>query len=205
MKTMKLMKNALLHPLDFYYDIQFLHKSKIISALIIIGLAVAARVMSLMATGFSFQTKEPYQISFVMQAVWIIVPWLTWSIANWGVSSIIDGEGKFIDVLSGSAFVFVPYICFMLPIAILTNIFVLNENLLVMGLTWFIYLWVAYLVLVKVKIIHDFELGKTLWITLLTIVGMFIIWFVGLLIFGLVNQASNFIVGLYKEMMFRGG
>lgn len=203
MNTIKLGKSALLHPLDFFYDIQFVGRSKLIGAIIIILLAVAVRVLSLMTTGFSFQTKEPYQISLVMQAIWIIVPWLLWSISNWGVSSIIDGEGKFIDVLSGSAFVFVPYVCFMLPLAIITNVLTLSENLIVGGVTWFIYLWVAFLVLIKTKIIHDFEPGKAVWITLLTIIGMFIIMFISLLIFGLVNQAFSFIINLYKEISFR--
>jgi hypothetical protein len=203
MNTIKLGKNALLHPLDFFYDIQFLGKSKLIGAIIIILLAVAVRVLSLMSTGFSFQTREPYQISVVMQAVWIIVPWLLWSISNWGVSSIIDGEGKFIDVLSGSAFVFIPYVCFMLPLAIITNILTLSENLIVMGATWIIYLWVAFLVLMKTKIIHDFEPSKAVWITILTVIGMFIIMFIGLLIFGLVNQAFSFVIDLYKEISFR--
>lgn len=203
MNIINLGRNALLHPLDFFYDIQFKGNSKVIGAIIIILLAVAVRVLSLMATGFSFQTKEPYQISVLMQAVWIIVPWLLWSISNWGVSTIIDGEGKFIDVLSGSAFVFVPYVCFMLPVAIVSNVMTLSENLIVGGATWFIYLWVAFLVLTKTKIIHDFELGKTIWITILTIIGMFIIMFIGLLIFGLVNQAISFIIDLYKEMSFR--
>jgi hypothetical protein len=201
--TIRMAKKLVFHPFDFFYDIQYVGQSKVVSALIIILLTVAARVLSLMGTGFSFQTREPYQISVVMQAVWIIVPWLTWSIANWGVSSIIDGEGKFVDVLSGSAFVFVPYILFMLPVSLITNVLSLSENSIVMALTWGIYLWVAYLILLKVKIIHDFEPGKVVWITLLTIAGMFIIWFIGLLLFGLINQAISFVIGLYKEINFR--
>ncbi|WP_274361274.1 YIP1 family protein [Paenibacillus thermotolerans] len=203
MNVFRQSKHVLLHPLDFFYDIQFAGKSKLISAAIIIVLTVAARVVSLMATGFSYQTREPYQISFIMQAVWIIVPWLTWSIANWGVSTIIDGEGKFIDVLTGSAFAFVPYVLCIVPIAIITNLLSLRESMIVTMLTWGVYVWVAFLVFAKVKVIHDFEPGKVVWITLLTIAGMFIMWFIGLLLFGLINQAFTFVIGLYKEITFR--
>jgi len=199
----KMAKHVMLHPLDFYYDIQFVGKSKIVSAIVIVLLTVAVRVLSLMTTGFPFQTKEPYQISVMMQAVWIIVPWLTWAVANWGISTIIDGEGKFVDVLSGSAFVFVPYIVIMLPLALLTNLLSLNEGLIVNGITWIVYCWVALLALVKVKVIHDFEPAKVLWITLLTVIGMFIVWFIGLLLFGLINQAFSFVIGIYKELSFR--
>ena len=203
MNTIRMAKNVLLHPHDFFYDIQFIGKAKIVSAVIVILLTVAVRVVSLMTTGFPFQTREPYQISVFLQAVWIIVPWLTWAVANWGVSAIIDGEGKFVDVLSASAFAFVPYIVFMPPVAALTNVLALSETMIVAGVTWGVYAWVALLLLIKVKVVHDFEPGKVVWVTLLTIAGMFVVWFIGLLLFGLINQAFSFVIGLYKELSFR--
>jgi hypothetical protein len=54
-----------------------------------------------------------------------------------------------------------------------------------------------------VKIIHDFELGKTIWITLLSIFGMLIIWFVILLIFGLISQSFQFVLDIIKEISYR--
>ncbi|TLS52611.1 hypothetical protein FE782_08215 [Paenibacillus antri] len=203
MKPLRMARDVMLHPLEFFYDIQFVGRSKVVAAIALVLLTVAVRVLSLTITGFSYQTREPYQISVVLQAVWIIVPWLTWAVANWGVSTIVDGEGKFVDVLSGSAFAFIPYVVFMLPIAVLTNVLSLSESMIVSGLTAAVYLWVVMLVLMKVKVVHDFELGKVVWISLLTIAGMFVVWFIGLLVFGLVNQAFSFVIGLYKELSFR--
>ncbi|MOA08434.1 hypothetical protein D3C78_1281980 [compost metagenome] len=64
-------------------------------------------------------------------------------------------------------------------------------------------IWVCWLLLLKVRIIHDFELVKMLWITALSIVGILIIWFIGILMFGLLNQLVNFVVDLFKEVNFR--
>jgi hypothetical protein len=61
----------------------------------------------------------------------------------------------------------------------------------------------GWLLIVKVKIIHDFELGKLIWITLISLLGMAIIWFIGILMYGLINQLINFVVDLIKEMKFR--
>jgi hypothetical protein len=201
MNTFQMAKQAMLHPVEFFEDVQ--GKGRWHQALIIIMMTVAARYFSLTLSGFFFQTREFDEISILLETLWIVVPWVTWSITNWGVSTIMDGEGKFKDVFISSAFVFTPYIVFAVPVAILSNILTRGEQSLYNGLVWFIMLWIVYLIFMQVKVVHDFQLSKMLWIVVLTVIGMFIIWFIGLLIFGLINQTINFLIGLYKEINYR--
>ncbi|MFU1793221.1 YIP1 family protein [Paenibacillus azoreducens] len=201
MNTVRLAKLALLHPITFFEDIQ--ERAKWHYAFVMIGLAILAHYLSLTFSGFLFQTREPYQISILIESMWIVVPWLTWSVTNWGVSSIMDGEGKFKQIFVGSAFTLIPYITLSVPVAIVSNLLAKSEAMMYNGLEAFIFVWVVYLILLQVKIIHDFTFGKMLWITLLTIIGMFIIWFIGMLLYGLINQSIQFVIGLYKEINYR--
>ncbi len=201
--VLKMAKDVLLHPLDFFYDIQFEGRAKYRLAAVMIALTIASRLLSLIITGFSYETVEPYEISVIIEATWIVVPWLTWAVSNWGVSTIIDGEGKFKDVLVSSSFVLTPYIVLAVPIALLTNLLSLQEQSIYTALNWFVFLWVVYLLLAQVKIIHDFEVGKTLWITCLTIIGMLVVWFIALLIYGLISQAVDFVIAIIKEINYR--
>ncbi|WP_199621614.1 Yip1 family protein [Paenibacillus alkalitolerans] len=203
MNTVRMMKQVLLHPYDFYHDIQEPGRLKWHQGIVLILLVFVARMLSIVLTSFTFQTREPYEISYVYEFVWIVVPWLSWSISNWGVSAILDGEGKFKEVLVGSAFAAVPYILFIVPISILTNLLSLSEQSMYTTLTVLTFVWVAWLLLAKVKIVHDFELGKLLFITLISLLGIAIIWFIGILMYGLINQFINFIVDLVKEIRFR--
>jgi hypothetical protein len=203
MNTLKMARQALLHPLDFYYDIQFQNQARILHAIVMIGLTVVAHFVGLAYSGFAYQTREPYQISVFVDTAWIILPWITWSIVNWGVGAIVDGEGKFRDILVSSSFVFTPYILLTIPLTVISNILSLKESSIYMSVSWFMYIWVLFLILVHVKVIHDFEFGKTIWITLLSGFGMMLVWFVGLLVFGLVNQSIQFLLDLYKELSFR--
>ena len=97
------------------------------------------------------------------------MPWITWCLANWSVSTILEGEGKFKEILSGSAFCLVPYIIFSIPITLLTNVFALSEATIYSSLSIAILCWVGLLILMKVKVLHDFELGKLVFITFLTL------------------------------------
>lgn len=201
MSTVRLAKLALLHPIQFFEDIQ--ERAKWHHAFVMIGLAIFAHFLSLTFSGFLFQTREPYQISIFIEALWIVVPWLTWSVTNWGVSTIMDGEGKFKQIFVGSSFTLMPYIALSVPVALASNLLSKSEASIYNGLESFIFVWVVFLILLQVKIIHDFTFGKMLWIAFLTIVGMFIIWFIGLLLYGLINQSIQFLIGIYKEINYR--
>ncbi len=203
MNTIHMMRKVLAHPFDFFYDIQTPGQLKWSQGFILIILAYLARMASLVLVGYHFETREPYQISYFHEFIWIFVPWITWSISNWGVSTILDGEGEFKEIFVGSAFCLVPYILFIIPITLLTNILALSEQSFYIVLSNFVLIWVGWLLLLKIKVVHDFEVGKMLWITVITLIGMAIIWFVGILLFGLINQFINFILDLFKEVRFR--
>ncbi|MEF3309179.1 YIP1 family protein [Paenibacillus sp. GYB004] len=203
MSFLNMTKQVLAHPIDFYNDLQEPGRARIRDGILMIALVIAFRMISLLLSSILYQQREAFEISFVTEAVSIIVLWLTWSVSNWGVSTIQDGEGRFKEILVGSAYALAPYALLIIPISLLTNVMTLQEMPVYVFLTGFLFVWVAFLLIMKVKIIHDFTLYKLIFILLLTIVGMLIIWFVFIMIYGLVNQAFNFVFGIVKELNLR--
>jgi hypothetical protein len=198
-----MMRQVLTHPLDFFYDIQKPNYLKWSQGFLLILLAFLARMGSLLLVGYHFETREAYEISFIFEFIWIFIPWITWCVANWSVSTISDGEGKFKEILVGSAFCLTPYILFIIPITLVTNIIALSEAEIYTFSTTFVFAWVGLLILIKVKVLHDFELGKLTLIVFLTILAVGIIWFIGILLYGLLSQFISFFFDIYKELRFR--
>ncbi|PLT46471.1 NHL repeat containing protein [Paenibacillus pasadenensis] len=203
MNTLLLMRHVLVHPIDFYYEIQNPKRIAWFQAMLLIALVFAVRMASILATGYAFETREPYEISWVYELVWIVVPWLAYCICNWAVSTIMDGEGKFKEIIVGSAFALVPFILFTIPVTLLTQILSLQESGIFTALTRLILVWCAWLLLVKIKVLHDFELGKLALISLLSFISMAILLFVCILLFGLINQFFNFVADIAQEMRLR--
>lgn len=203
MSTVSMIRKVLAHPFDFYEDIQSPGRIKWIQGVVIVLLTFVAKMLSIMLTGYAFQTNEPHEISMLHEFIWIIVPWLTWCVSNWGVSTILDGEGRFKEIFVGSAFALVPYMLFVVPVTLLTLVLSLEEaSIYKLGIQ-FLMLWVGWLFLVKVKTIHDFSLKKVVIITIISLIGIGIIWFVGILLFGIANQFIAFMIDLFKEMRLR--
>ncbi|MBO0991684.1 YIP1 family protein [Bacillus sp. SD088] len=203
MTTVIMMKQILIHPLDFFHDIQEPNRLKWSQGILLIFLTFLARMGSLLLIGYHFETREAYEISYGHELIWIVVPWLTWCIANWSVSTILDGEGKFKELLIGSAFCLSPYILFIIPLTLLTNILALSEDAVYLVMTMFIFAWSGLLILIKLKVLHDFEVGKLIFITFITILAVGIIWFLGILLYGLLSQFVIFFFDIFKEIRFR--
>lgn len=203
MNTLRMIHQVVVHPYQFYNDIQGKRRIRWIQGIAIVLLTFVARMISILITGYAFQTREPHEISMFHEFIWLIVPWLTWCISNWGVSTIMDGEGKFKEIFVGSAFALVPYMLFIIPVTLLTLVLSLDEASTFNLLHKFVILWVAWLILMKVKILHDFEIRKVIFITIISVIGIAILWFVGILLFGISNQFVSFIVDLLKELRLR--
>ena len=203
MNALRSMKQSLVHPLDFFYDIQFDNRAKLRYALLIVALAGFARMYSLLSAGYSYSSVEAYQVSVVFETVWIVVPWLSWAIANWAVSSILEGEGKFRDILVSSAYVYMPYVLIMVPLTLLSNVLTLKELGFVNFIVIAMHAWMLFLILAHVRVLHDFELGKTVGVAVLSFIGMLLIWLVIIMVFGLVNQSIQFVIDIMKEISYR--
>ncbi len=198
-----MMQQIMMHPIDFFRDLQHPERVRWMDGLLLLFLAYIVRMASLLLIGYHFESREPYEISYLHEFIWLFIPLLTWCVSNWSVSTILDGEGKFKEILVGTCYCLVPYIIFSIPLSLITNIIALNESFLYVSTANLIYIWVGWLILCKMKILHDFELGKLIWITFITILGVLIIWFIGILLFGLMSQFINFFFDILKELRFR--
>lgn len=203
MNTLGLIRKVLVHPFDFYQEIQRPGKIKWIQGAMLVVLTFVARMISIVITGYAYQTREPHEISIFHEFIWIVVPWFTWCVANWAVSTILDGEGKFKEIFVGSAFALVPYMLFIIPVTLLTLVLSLDESSIYTFFSRLLLIWVGWLFLLKVKIIHDFSAKKVVFITVISLIGIGIIWFVGILLFGIANQFVTFVIDLIKEMRLR--
>lgn len=204
MNLFVMMHRVIFRPFDFFEDIQSPGMIRVSQAIGLVIAAYIARIISIYSLGFAFESREAYQVSILQEAIWIFVPWITWCIAHWAISAILDGEGKFVEIIYGSAYALVPYIIFIIPITLLTQLFALDEAGIINFLIYAVYAWVIWLFILKVKVLHNFDLPKTLFIMFLSILAVFILWFICVLLFGLANQFISFMLDIVKELRLRG-
>jgi uncharacterized PurR-regulated membrane protein YhhQ (DUF165 family) len=127
---------------------------------------------------------------------------LLFCIANWSVTTLTDGEGRFKDIIMAVCYAMTPLILTIIPATIITNFLAADEMglyhlLLSVGMFYFILLVFAGLVTV-----HNYGAVKALLTVLLTFVAILIIVFLLALLFTLWFQLSGFIRSVYLEISF---
>jgi len=190
---------VLLHPYEGFYRIKE-RKISYLTLLAILVLVIALTVSRTYWTGFAFDPepaafKDPWAPLLKLLGVWF-----TWVIANYLVSTVKDGEGRFREVLQASVYALVPYVLLMLPVIVLSNVVVLEERIIVDGLLQIMWLWVALLLFVMTQVIHNFDFMEAFKNSLITLFTIVVIWVLLIILGALSFNVYNFIYELTREV-----
>ena len=199
----KRVKNVLRHPIDSFEGIRYENKGSYADMFIIMGLWVFVAVASEYCIGFIYRGGSPQEfirpVTIILTA---ILPWLVVCTVNYGVTTIMYGEGRSRDVFIGGAYCHIPLVLLSLPLAILTNFLTLDELSLYNLIHTLIYVWVGFLVYLCIKSIHGFHPVKAVVVSFITIVGVGLVALLFMIVYGLANQLFDFVIQFGKEMSY---
>ncbi|MGG1515515.1 hypothetical protein ABE504_08880 [Paenibacillus oryzisoli] len=191
------------HPYEGFYRLKG-RKITVWSLLIQVVFILMAKLANVYWTGFIFHPFNLKSIIWWKDQLYLVVPVATWIIANYLISTIKDGEGRFREVLQGAIYAMVPYVLFSIPILLLSNILVLEEKILITMLTTIMWLWVGLLFFVKAQVTHNFEFVENIRNSITTVLTIGMIWVFIAVGAGLTFNLWDFIYSLYKEVAFLG-
>lgn len=124
-------------------------------------------------------------------------------LSNWFVSTMMDGSGKLIDIVYVVAVGMLPYVFYQLSSLLLSNVLVMEEGAFMTLLGAIAVLWSVVLIVLGIKAIHEFSLGKTIMAVIFTVVGILIIVFLALLLWSLFQQLVSFVAAIYDEISLK--
>lgn len=179
-------------------------KANLFSVLVFVLLFFLIQYLRILLTSFHFSTFDPARTSFLTESMKLFLPWITWILASYGVSIILDGQGTLKDVFVSSALCLAPYIIFSVPLSLLSRILVLEQKGYYDFLNYLIYAWVIFLFFYQVKIVHNFSSKKAVGFSLLSVLGIGISWASIALIYILSYQIVDFVRQIILEISVRG-
>ncbi len=201
--SMKYAKYILFHPFDGFWDLVHEKKGTIAAATTYLALFLITRVVQLLFTNFQFINAPLQYINIFEQMGSLLFPFLILCLANWSMTTLFDGKGRFGDIYMAMCYALVPYTLIQLPLVFVSNIIAFDEAAFYTVLMSFSTIWCIALVFVGLMQVHDYSPGKTLIFVVVTIVGALIIIFLLLLFFSLLGDAASYFISLYREIAFR--
>jgi hypothetical protein len=202
-KTLKYSLYVSTHPLDGFWDLTHEKRGSIAAANIIAATAVIVEVLRLTLTNFQFVTINMEYFNSIIVALRILLPIGLWTVANWSLTTLMDGKGRMFEIYMAVCYALTPYVIINVIMIVLSQFITFEEGAIYWVLAGFSALWTGLLILAAMMMVHDYSLVKTVLSSLLTIVGMGVMVFIFVIFFSLVSDAFAYFWSLYKEILFR--
>lgn len=202
-KKIKFAFHILVHPFDGFWDMKREKKGDLRVSLGIFALMIVTQILAKQITAFLFSPAKfaPQDVIFDINTYLLI--FLVFCVSNWSVTTLMQGEGTFKDIVMMTGYACLPLVIIPLPVAILSNLAAYSEQVYMNAALTVAYLWFFGLLLAGVMTIHQYTIGKMLGTVLVTIVAMLALVFICLLFFNLFSQLVGFVYSLYKELALR--
>ncbi|MCM1188943.1 MAG: YIP1 family protein [bacterium] len=203
LKSMAYGFHVITHPFDGFWDLKREHRGTLAAAVTFAALTVLLLVVRKQGTAFLFNTNRLEDVDMMVDIVTVALLFVLWCVANWCLTSLMDGEGKMRDIAIFTGYSLLPMLLIQFPLVLVSHVITAEEGTFYYVFTVISYVWTAALLLLGMMITHQYSMKKTLLTTVLTLVGMAIILFIALLFFSVIQQFLTFIVTAYKEIRYR--
>ncbi len=194
---------VLVHPLKAFNEIKYEKAGSFGLSIIILLLWFFSSVFEYLEYGFQFSQNKPEMLSVLSEFMSSAMIIILWSIANWAICTLMDGEGWFKDIWITSSYSTMPLVVTIVPITLLSKVLTIEEASWVTLLTTVAFAWTILLMLISNTIIHQYTIKKSIFSMLLTVLGVFILLLLVVLLVSLVAQFADFITTISRELMFR--
>lgn len=203
LKTLRYSLYVILHPFDGFWDLGHEKRGSLAAANTIVILTLLTHLWDMRFASFMFNNTRWERVNILMTVLGILVPLCIWVVANWSLTTLMDGKGKLKDIYIATAYAFTPYVLIGLPMIVVSNIITFEEGVFYTYFNIFALIWCVFLILAGMMMVHDYSFGKGVLSSLFSLLGMAIIIFILLLFFSLISDAIAYFVSLFKEISFR--
>lgn len=195
--------HVILHPFDGFWDMKYEGKGKVRIALIILVMMVLNVVLQRQFAGFLVNFNDPRLLNSLDDIQYTVLPFLLFCISNWAITTLMEGEGKFSEIVMATGYALLPLVLINFPLTYISRFLTMEETAFYYLLNGFAVIWFFYLLFVGIMTVHQYTPFKTVMTLLLTVIAMGIVVFLGTLLFSMAVQMYYFVVDIYRELLFR--
>lgn len=191
------------HPFDGFWDLKHEKKGNLKTAMLIVAMVIVTFILRRQLTGFILNENKLRELNIIVEILSVVLTFFLWCVANWCLTTLMDGEGSFKDIVITSAYALVPLVLINIPLIIFSNVITLEEAAFYTFFDILSLAWTLLLLFLGTSVVHQYSLLKTFLTSICIVIGMGLIIFIALLFFSLLQQMYSFVYTIYKEIALR--
>ena len=191
------------HPIRGFYELRFENKGNLFSCVLLLTLMLAALTCQSVYTGLSFAVTNIKEFNILRQAANVLVPVMLWCVANWSITVLMDGEGRFRDIFMATCYATMPYTVTTFVNVLLSRILTAEEATFVNILATVGVILSLLLLFSGMVTIHQFSVRQAVFVLFMTVAAMVFIAFLAVLFLSIVDDMLSYIRGIAVELQLR--
>lgn len=202
-RRLRLATGCCLHPFQAFQEIRYKNGGSIPIAIGMTALFFVTTVIQYVYTDFRFTSFDATTYNPIFQLLTTVGLVVLWSTANWAVSVLQQGKGKWTMVFIVTAYATFPMIIYNVLFTGFSYMISSTSYVFLNGLYIVALIITGVILTVGTMIVHEFSFPRFLFSALLTVFGMILIVFIMFLIGMLISQFWNFVGTVIMEVVYR--
>ncbi len=191
------------HPVETMEDLKYKKNGSVVYATLLLLAFTVSAIIQEVGTGFIYTTLriKDFNILTVLCTSGLMV--LLFVVANWALCTLLNGEGRLVDIYIMTCYNLTPLIAYNLVSTFLSRFLVSSEFSFVSIAGVCCTMWFVVLMFYGAMTIHNYKFWGTLLNLIASLVAMAIIFFLIFLFVVLVQQLYVFVLTIYTECRMR--
>ena len=197
----KLMFATMIHPGDTFTTIKEKKQGSILLCLVTLVVFYVVTVLNTISAGFLFSTYNAETFNSVWELIRSVGLVILFVVANWMICTLMQGKGKLKEIFIVTCYSLWPLIIEKIIYIAFSNVLLPSEGSFLGIFSTVATVYFALLLIMGLLKIHDFSFGRFIGTTVLTVLGMLAIVFLGIMMIILIQQLYGFIVTIVTEIL----
>lgn len=197
--------HTVFHPFDGFEGIKYGRMGSPVLGVCICLLLLAVDTIAYSEQGFLFNLNRPEDFNLAIQFLQSDLLVVLWCVTSWCMSTLMDGEGRIGEIWCVTTISMLPKVILTLPLVALSNVLAAEEEFFLQFGTVCMWVWIAALLFIGMMTLHQYTLGKTVWLCVLSVLCIVCIAFLTLLFVSIFQQLVTFVQTIFRESMNLGG
>lgn len=194
---------TIFRPFNGFWEMKYEQKGRMKIALMILLALMITMIMKRQYAGFIVNFNRLSELNSIDELSYILLPFLLFCVANWSLTTLMDGEGKFRDIVMAVGYALMPLVIVYVPQIVFSNMITQEEAPFYYLMETIAVIWFLWLLFVGMMTVHQYSIFKTLLTLFLTVIVMIFIVFLGILCFSLLQQMIAFALSVFTEIRAR--
>ena len=190
-------------PVDTFRSIKEKKTGSVLAATVLMMIFYLSAVAKNELGGFQFIGDTANAFNSILTLLKTIGAVLLFSVSNWAVATLLQGRGTLKEIYIVTCYSLSPLILSNFLYVILSNSLSLSEGAFITILSVFLMIYAGLIFIFGLMTVHDLSFGRFLGITLLSLFGILVVVFIGVIVFMLAQQLYTFIMTIVTELRYR--